>query len=132
MPYIVVPGIWDKYSHNPKVDSEGFVERGALGAVIFGDTVYPVMVGDSGPRYKMGEASLIVAKMANEKASGTYRAITGPKATYIVFPNTGKLGSEAAQPDFDSIQTEVRSRIDEMVTSGESANFHSWKLSYPK
>lgn len=122
-PFIVIPRNWDK--HN-KSDKTGTIERGCLAAVIVDGTVYPAIVGDSGIEYKMGEASLLIAKTVNKNASGLSRAVTGPKATYIIFPKTGKHDQVRKMPDFDEVQREVRKRLDEIVPEGSVGRYFEW------
>ncbi|MEO0417194.1 MAG: glycoside hydrolase family 75 protein, partial [Verrucomicrobiota bacterium] len=79
-PFIVMPTqmIVDREdSHSPRA--------GDYAAVIYRDTIYPCIVGDAGPTYKMGEASLRMAKQLNEKANKNSRPVSDLTVTYIVF-----------------------------------------------
>jgi hypothetical protein len=61
---------------------------GDYAVVIFGGVAYPAIVGDAGPTYKVGEASLRICKQINELANGRNRPVNDLKATYLVFPQT--------------------------------------------
>ncbi len=54
--------------------------------VIYGDTLYPGIIGDAGPTTKMGEASLRICRQINAQATGAYRAVADLKVTYLIFP----------------------------------------------
>ncbi|HEY4283576.1 MAG TPA: hypothetical protein VGM62_10980, partial [Chthoniobacterales bacterium] len=63
-PYIVVPGSFAR-AREARV--------GDYALVIFGDKIYPVLVGDVGPNDKTGEASLRIAKEMNSQATAYNR-----------------------------------------------------------
>ena len=47
------------------------VKVGDYALVIFGDAIYPALVGDVGPNDKVGEASLRIAKELNTLSTPT-------------------------------------------------------------
>jgi hypothetical protein len=83
-PYIVVPGALASHGlggpFKPSV--------GDYCVVIYGRTLYPAIVGDVGPKSLIGEASLRLGKQINPNASGTTRATSDLKVTYLIFPGT--------------------------------------------
>lgn len=83
-PFVVLPMSWFKVKGTPGT--------GDLCAVIYGNRIYPAILGDSGPDTKVGEASIKLANQLNSKASGTQRAISNVGVTYLFFPGT-KLNS---------------------------------------
>ncbi len=56
--------------------------------VIHQDKVYPAIIGDAGPTYKMGEASLRIAQEINAKATPYNRPVSSLTVTYVVFPQS--------------------------------------------
>jgi hypothetical protein len=80
-PYIVLPmGL-------------GKADGGKVGdyaLVIFGDRIFPAIVGDIGPSDKAGEASLRIAKEINATATAYNRPVSDLKVTYLVFPDTAE------------------------------------------
>ena len=56
-PFIVVPGA---FTHG-----QDWIKPGDCAVVVFGDAIYPVIVGDVGPNDKVGEGSLRIAKELN-------------------------------------------------------------------
>lgn len=64
------------------------VGTGDYCAVIHGETIFPAIVGDVGPTYKMGEASMRICKEISTRSSSINRPVSDLKVTYIVFPGT--------------------------------------------
>ena len=58
--------------------------------VIIGDVFYPAIIGDAGPRAKIGEASLRMCRQINARSNGEVRPMNDLKATYLIFPNSGE------------------------------------------
>lgn len=81
-PFVVVPGplFAKKGPFSPKL--------GDYCVVVFGNQLYPAIVGDIGPSYKAGEASLRIAKELNAKANAMYRPVSDLTVTYLVFPDS--------------------------------------------
>ena len=63
---------------------------GDYAAVLVGKRVFPAIVGDFGPNYKCGEASLRLAKAVNPKATPYARPISDLSVSYLVFPGTAE------------------------------------------
>ncbi len=65
--------------------------------VIYQDKLLPAIIGDYGPREKMGEASLRIAKELNPKATSNARPVDDLKISYLIFPNSAD--KPARQPN---------------------------------
>jgi Fungal chitosanase of glycosyl hydrolase group 75 len=118
-PYIVVPGAF-AHSH------EG-VKVGDYSLVIFGDKIYPALVGDIGPNDIVGEASLRIAKEINNLATPYNRPVSDLKVTYLIFPGTADR--PFGPPDLDKIQARCQALVDEI--GGASAPLHHWENIIP-
>lgn len=119
-PFIVVPGALARPKDGPKV--------GDYAVVIFGDKIYPAIVGDIGPNDKVGEAALRIAKEINTASTPYNRPVSDLKVTYLVFPGTGD--QPWAPPDLEKIQTRCQALIDEI--GGSSTPLHHWEDIIPK
>lgn len=123
-PFIVIPVfvILDRKSpFGPNV--------GDYAAVIFKDKIYPAIVGDGGPSFKFGEASLRMARTINEKASSYYRPVSSVGVTYVVFPRTSI--KKWAEPDYDLWYDEVQKFLGEIGGLGEGYELHRWESTLP-
>ena len=116
-PFIVLPG--SIVGKNPPFSPA----IGDYCAVIFGNVVYPAVVGDIGPGYKIGEASLRIARQINAQADPDNRATSDLKATYLVFPGTAE--KPFAVPDL----AKWRTRCDKLLTElgGYSGELFVWE-----
>ncbi len=118
-PYIVIPGAFARAHEGAKV--------GDYAVVIFGDAIYPALVGDIGPNDKVGEASLRIAKEMNNLATPYNRPVSDLKVTYLIFPGTAE--KPFGPPDLDKIQTRCQTLIDEI--GGAGAPLHHWENIIP-
>jgi hypothetical protein len=97
--------------------------------VIYNSTMYPAIVGDMGPNYKIGEASLRICKELNALANANNRPVSELKVTYLVFPNSADKPFDA--PDLDKWHT----RCDQLLTEmgGYQGELKAWvDLTKPK
>ncbi len=117
-PFIVIPvhmlTSGDPYA--PKV--------GDYAVVIYGEKMYPAIVGDGGPTFKVGEASLRMAKELNQNASPYSRPVSDLKVTYVVFPRSR---GEKGPPDYEQWRTRCGELLGEMGGIGEGYELHQWK-----
>ncbi|HEY2124456.1 MAG TPA: glycoside hydrolase family 75 protein, partial [Chthoniobacterales bacterium] len=118
-PYIVVPSAFARAKDGPKV--------GDYAVVIFGDGIYPALVGDIGPNDKVGEASLRIAKEINNLATPYNRPVSDLKVTYLVFPGTAE--TPFGPPDLDKIATRCQALLDEI--GGTGGPLHHWENVIP-
>ena len=58
--------------------------------VAHGDALYPAIVGDAGPSFKVGEGSLRLCQQLNARADANNRPENELKVTYLVFPGTAE------------------------------------------
>ena len=118
-PFVVLPVPWINKSAawSPKM--------GDYAAVIYGDKIYPAILGDAGPTYKVGEASLFLARQLNPKADGKTRAVSDLTVTYLFFP---KSSSGMREPDLEAWQKKVASLLKEIGGLGEGVSLHQWKV----
>lgn len=91
--------------------------------VIHEGVLYPAIVGDVGPRMKMGEGSLRLCKQLLPKASGAYRAVSDLKVTYLVFPQTAE--KPFAVPDLDKWRAKCEELLKEM--GGYEGELFTWE-----
>jgi hypothetical protein len=113
-PYIVIPGAFAK--------GQGAAKVGDCALVIYGDAIYPALVGDIGPNDKIGEASLRIAKEINASATPYNRPVSDLKVTYLVFPETAE--TPFGPPDLEKIQARCQKIVDEI--GGATVPLHHW------
>ena len=118
-PYIVIPGAFPHAHDGAKV--------GDYVLVIFGDAIYPALVGDIGPNDKVGEASLRIAKEINTAATPYNRPVSDLKVTYLIFPGTAD--TPFGPPDLDKIQARCQQLVDEI--GGATVALHHWSNIIP-
>ncbi|PYJ07148.1 MAG: hypothetical protein DMF06_16560 [Verrucomicrobia bacterium] len=117
-PYIVLPmGLG-------KIDGG---KVGDLALVIFGDRIFPAMVGDVGPSDKAGEASLRIAKEINALATPNNRPVSDLKVTYLVFPGTAE--TPWGPPDLEKLQAKCEALVKEI--GGAGVPLHHWENIIP-
>jgi len=98
-------------------------------AVIFGKKVYPAIVGDGGPSFKAGEASLRMAKELNPNATSYSRPVSSVSVTYLVFPRSS--GTWQA-PNYESWRSECDKLLEKIGGLGEGYELHQWKNTLPE
>src|SRR5437868_10135709 len=103
-PYIVIPGT---FTHGRDA-----AKTGDYALVIFGDGIYPAIVGDIGPNDKVGEASFRIAKQINTQATPYNRPVSDLKVTYLIFPGTAD--PQFGPPDLEKLQDRCQKLIDEI------------------
>jgi hypothetical protein len=118
-PYIVIPGAFAR-------DREG-AKTGDYSLVIFGDGIYPAIVGDIGPNDKVGEASFRIAKEINPQSTPYSRPVSELKVTYLIFPGTADTPS--GPPDLDKLQARCQKLVDEI--GGATVPLHHWENIIP-
>lgn len=116
-PYIVLPAGLGK-ADGGKV--------GDIALVIFGDRIFPAIVGDIGPSDKAGEASLRIAKEINAAATAYNRPVSELKVTYLVFPGTA---DPPGPPDLEKLQARSEALVKEI--GGATVPLHHWENIIP-
>lgn len=122
-PFIVIPvnlltARGDAYA--PKV--------GDYAVVVHGKMLYPAIVGDGGPTFKVGEGSLRMAKQINEKASPYSRPESDLVVTYVVFP--GSAGKKAP-PNYEEWRKRCGELLEEVGGVGEGVELFEWEDRLP-
>jgi len=84
-PFIVLPG--SLFGKNKGPFAPGV---GDYCVVVYQNALYPAIVGDVGPSYVIGEASLRICKEINAKSNSENRPVSDLKVTYLVFPGTAE------------------------------------------
>jgi len=101
---------------------------GDYAVVIYEDKIYPAIVGDAGPSFKIGEASLRLSKAINPQASSYSRPVSDLKVTYVVFPRT----ADAFQvPNYQKWYERCSRLLDEIGGLGEQCKLHNWEDLFP-
>jgi Fungal chitosanase of glycosyl hydrolase group 75 len=118
-PYIVIPGSFTR-GHDA-------AKTGDYAVVIFGDGIYPAIVGDIGPNDKVGEASFRIAKEINPQTTPYNRPVSDLKVTYLIFPSTAD--PQFGPPDLDKLQDRCQKLVDEI--GGASVPLHHWENIIP-
>jgi len=114
-PYIVIPASFAR--------GRGATKVGDYALVIFGDALYPALVGDIGPNDRVGEASLRIAKEINPAATPYNRPVSDLKVTYLLFPGTAD--TPWSPPDYNKLQARCQKLVDEI--GGATAPLHHWE-----
>ena len=83
--------------------------------------VFPAIVGDYGPRFKAGEASLRLARLINPKATPFARPVSNLGVSYIVFPGTKE--PENGPINYERLNTRVQELLQEMGGLTPEAKF---------
>jgi len=118
-PYIVLPGSFARGRDATKV--------GDYAVVIFGNAIYPAIVGDVGPADKVGEASLRIAKEINSLATPYNRPVSDLKVTYLFFPGTAD--TPFGPPDLEKLQARCQALVNEI--GGAAVPLHHWENIIP-
>lgn len=117
-PYIVLPSGLGK-ADGGKV--------GDYAVVVFGDRIFPAIVGDIGPSDKAGEASLRIAKEINALATPNNRPVSDLKVTYLIFPGTAE--TPFGPPDLEKLQVRCEALVKEI--GGAGVPLHHWENIIP-
>src|SRR5713226_6125118 len=118
-PYIVIPSA---FTHGREA-----AKTGDYALVIYGDGIYPAIVGDIGPNDKVGEASFRIAKQINPQATPYNRPVSDLKVTYLIFPGTAD--PQFGPPDLERLQDRCQKLIDEI--GGATVQLHRWESIIP-
>jgi hypothetical protein len=98
---------------------------GDYAVVIHGETLYPCIVGDGGPTFKAGEASLRMAREINPNASPYSRPVSDLKITYVIFP--GSADEKKGPPDLKAWKEKCNALLTEIGGLGENYTLYDWK-----
>ena len=119
-PSIVLPGFMIGGNGAPKI--------GDYAVVIHGDKMYPAILGDAGPSYKVGEASLRLCDQIKPGGSPLMRPVSDLSVTYLVFP--GSADEKRSQPDLDRWHARCSELLAEIGVTNNTA-LHRWENIVP-
>ena len=98
---------------------------GDYAVVIHRKKLYPAIVGDAGPSWKFGEASLRMAREIYKKASPYSRPVSDLSVTYLVFPaSREKVNSP---PNLKHWHERCQGLLDNLGGVGEGFALHQWE-----
>jgi hypothetical protein len=118
-PYIVIPGA---FTHGRDA-----AKTGDYSVVVYGDAIYPAIVGDIGPNDKVGEASFRIGKQINPQTTPYKRPVSDLKVTYLIFPGTAD--PQFGPPDLDKLLTRCQQLVDEI--GGATVPLYHWENIIP-
>jgi hypothetical protein len=124
-PFIVIPVNLLTASSDPFAPKVG-----DYAVVIHGEKIYPCIVGDGGPTFKVGEASLRMARELNKSASPYSRPVSDLTVSYVVFP--GSREKKAGPPDYEVWRQKCHELLLEIGGLGNGYQLHQWTDLLPK
>lgn len=125
-PFIVISLLFRGYGDQNKFSPQ----IGDYAAVIHEGKIYPAICGDYGPSFKMGEASLLMAKTINPKATPYIRPESDLKVTYLIFPGTAE--EKRSAPDLVKWKEKCASLLGEIGGIGTGYVLHTWEDPFKK
>jgi hypothetical protein len=106
-PYVVLPGFMLRQSTHPYGP-----KLGDCAIVIYKGKLYPALLGDVGPSYKIGEASIRLCLQIDPKSTPYIRPSSNLDITYVVFP--GSADETAGPPDLKKLHDRCALLLTEM------------------
>jgi hypothetical protein len=103
---------------------------GDFAVVIYAGKIYPTIVGDGGPAFKVGEGSLRLAKELNSKASSYSRPVSDLKVSYLIFPGSRSEVRDA--PNYEQWRQRCHELVNEIGGLGEGYEMYPWADSLTK
>lgn len=116
-PSIVLPGFM------MRGDGPDTPKPGDYAVVIHEGKMYPAILGDAGPSYKVGEASLRLCNEIKDTGTPLARPVSDLTVTYLVFP--GSADPQRGPPDLDRWHERCAELLAEM--GAPDAPLHRWK-----
>ncbi len=92
--------------------------------VVHQDKMYPAIVGDAGPSYKVGEASLRLCNEINPTGMPLARPVSDLAVTYLVFPDSADPKRSA--PDLGRWHARCSELLAEIGVTNNAA-LHQWE-----
>jgi hypothetical protein len=117
-PYIVLPGFMFRQpsqSFQPKL--------GDCVVVIYQGKLYPAVLGDVGPSYKIGEASLRICSQLDPRSTAYNRPASDLNITYLVFP--GSAEEPPGPPDLQRLHDRCSTLLNEI--GGYGGELWTWE-----
>jgi hypothetical protein len=116
-PFVVLPGFILRQANHaflPKL--------GDYVVVIYGGKLYPALLGDVGPSYKIGEGSLRLATQLDPRANAYNRPASNLNITYLVFPGTAD--PTQGPPDLKKMRDRCETLLSDI--GGTSGQLWEW------
>ena len=121
-PFIVLP----VFMVTDRSDNAFAPRTGDFAVVLYDGRAYPAVVGDAGPDFKTGEASLRIAREIKPGCTPYDRPINDLKATYLVFPGTAPASEERKAPDYAAWHARCTELLGEIGGLGGGVALHQW------
>jgi Fungal chitosanase of glycosyl hydrolase group 75 len=117
-PYVVLPGFMFRQPSHP------FQPRlGDCVVVVYQGKLYPALLGDVGPSYKIGEASLRICSQLDPRSTAYNRPASDLNITYIVFPSSAE--DPPGPPDLQQLHDRCSTLLNEI--GGYSGDLWAWE-----
>jgi glycosyl hydrolase group 75 (putative chitosanase) len=116
-PYVVLPGFMFRQPSHPFQP-----KLGDYVVVIYQGKLYPALVGDVGPSYKIGEASLRICNQLDSRSNAYNRPASDLNITYIVFP--GSAEDPPGPPDLQKLHDRCSSLLNDI--GGYTGELWTW------
>ena len=117
-PYVVLPGFMFRQPNHPFQP-----KLGDYVVVIYHGKLYPALLGDVGPSYKIGEASLRICNQLDPRSNPYNRPASDLNVTYIVFP--GSAEDPPGPPDLEKLHDRCAALLKEI--GGYSGELWFWE-----
>jgi hypothetical protein len=117
-PYIVLPGFMFRQPNHPFQP-----KLGDYVVVIYQGKLYPALLGDVGPSYKIGEASLRICSELDPRSNPYNRPASDLNITYVVFP--GSAEDPPGPPDLLKLHDRCAALLNEI--GGYTGELWSWE-----
>ena len=117
-PYVVLPGFMFRQPNHPFQP-----KLGDCVVVIYQGKLYPALLGDIGPSYKIGEASLRICSQLDPRSNAYNRPASDLNITYLVFP--GSAEEPPGPPDLPKLHDRCSTLLNEI--GGYSGELWTWE-----
>jgi Fungal chitosanase of glycosyl hydrolase group 75 len=117
-PYVVLPGFMLRQPNHPFLPKPGDYV-----IVTFQGKLYPALLGDVGPSYKIGEASLRLCMQLDPHSTPYIRPASDLNITYIVFP--GSADENPGPPDLKKLRDRSAALLNEI--GGYAGQLWEWE-----
>lgn len=117
-PYVVLPGFMFRQPNHPFEP-----KLGDYVVVIYQGKLYPALIGDVGPSYKIGEASLRICSELDPRSNPYNRPASDLNVTYIVFP--GSAEDPPGPPDLQKLHDRCAALLNEI--GGYTGELWAWE-----
>jgi Fungal chitosanase of glycosyl hydrolase group 75 len=117
-PFVVLPGFMLRQPTHPFVP-----KLGDYVVVIYKGTLYPALLGDVGPSYKIGEGSLRISTQSDPRSNPYNRPSSNLNITYLVFP--GSSEEPSGPPNLKKLHDKCASLLGEV--GGYGGQLWEWE-----